>query len=124
MNRRIRNEGLQRVRTLTRGAAALALLGTGAVVFVTAQGAAQAAEARKAALAAERNAANGGSSGLSSPQTAPNGVSPTAGLTPDQQAQILAQQQYLQQVQQQLAQQQQQQQSNQNLPQVPVSGGS
>lgn len=122
MNRRIRNEGLQRVRTLTQAAAALALLGTGAVVFVTAQGAAQAAEARKAATTA-RNAANGGSSGLNSPQSSPNGVAPTAGLTPDQQAQILAQQQYLQQVQQQLAQQQQQQ-GSQNLQQVPVSGGS
>lgn len=128
MNRTIRNEGLQRVRALTQGAAALAILGTGAVVFVSAQTAAAAAEARSAAIAATRAQPSGGQ-GLTGPNAAPTGVAPTAGLTPDQQAQLLAQQQAQLQQQQLVQQQQQQQQQKQQQQlvqqqQAPQSGGS
>ncbi len=122
MNRATRDAGLQRVRSMTQGAAALALLGTGAVIFVSAQTAAQAAQARTSALSGV-NAQSGTANGLSGPA-----VAPTAGLTPAQQAQLLAQQQQLQS--QQLTQQQlqqlqlQQQQQQQQQQQAPQSGGS
>ncbi len=123
MSRATQDAGLQRVRSLTQGAAALALLGTGAVVFVSAQTAAQAAQARTTALSGANTAA-GTQNGLSGPA-----VAPTAGLTPDQQAQLLAQQQQLQS--QQLTQQQLQQlqqlqlqQPQQQQQQAPQSGGS
>jgi hypothetical protein len=112
MNCTVRNEGLQRVRTFTQGAVALAILGTGAVVFVSAQTAA-AAEVRSAVIATTRAQTSGGQ-GLTGPNAAPTGVAPTAGLTADQQGQLLAQQQLQLLAQQQLQQQQQ----------APQSGGS
>ncbi|MEI7778205.1 MAG: hypothetical protein WCJ42_02105 [Actinomycetes bacterium] len=118
MNRATRDAGLQRVRSMTQGAAALALLGTGAVIFVSAQTAAQ---ARTSALSGV-NAQSGTANGLSGPA-----VAPTAGLTPAQQAQLLAQQQQLQSqqlTQQQIQQLQLQQQQQQQQQQAPQSGGS